>query len=196
MRLYPMDGGVKAGLKKHPAKTKTRLNSTVVAIKLVLPLPIPRVLTVSSSPHCATVPDQVRQFTSDENDNFASGDDEQSSPTAHQPLPTSAPMAVTEPPKASKWAKKKKRTHRAMDLAGEPQVAAVDLRSYPSGVYISYFFQSPTDFERQTLMSIPVIGTIPNLPLPMPQAFDLETAEPSTTANIPEQTPSALANVF
>ncbi|RSM02260.1 hypothetical protein CEP52_008079 [Fusarium oligoseptatum] len=94
-------------------------------------------------------------------------------------------MAVTEPPKASKWAKKKKRTHRAIDLAG---------------VYISYFFQSPTDFERQTLMSIPVIGTIPNLPLPMPQAFDLETAEPrqmrSTTANVPEQTPSALANVF
>ncbi|RTE79779.1 hypothetical protein BHE90_005718 [Fusarium euwallaceae] len=33
-------------------------------------------------------------------------------------------MAVTEPPKASKWAKKKKRTHRVMDLAGEPQVAA------------------------------------------------------------------------
>ncbi|RSL70208.1 hypothetical protein CEP53_001944 [Fusarium sp. AF-6] len=109
-------------------------------------------------------------------------------------------MAVTEPPKASRWAKKKKRTHRAIDLAGEPQVAAVDVRSYPLGVYISYIFQSPTDFERQTLMSIPVVGTIPNLPLPMPQAFDLETAEPSTmrstTANIPEQTPSALANVF
>ncbi|RSL65417.1 hypothetical protein CEP54_004286 [Fusarium duplospermum] len=137
------------------------------------------------------VADQIKESATDAHDKPAPDDDGQPSPGTHQKRPTATGVTVVEPLAGKKWTKKKKkrrrRANRALDLASQPQVAAVDMHSDHAAVYITYAFQNPTDFERQTLMSIPVVGNVPNLP--MSRTFGLGTAA-SSTVDTPQQTSS------